>query len=102
MRRQRAMRNQFFTERYAHEKHQAYLREAVNDRLTCDPPAAERQARGRNKRVKASVLLAAGSAVAMLSFGSGTSVGLASVFDRFNTYGAASGVSRAATGGHQS
>jgi hypothetical protein len=41
------MRSQFFVERYAHEKHEAHLREAAHDRLSRDLRPVGHPVRGR-------------------------------------------------------
>ena len=56
------MRNEFFVERYAHEKHQAHLREAAHDRLLARPRPEEQRRTGRAPRAQAALILAAISA----------------------------------------
>jgi hypothetical protein len=57
------MRNEFFIERCAHEKHDAHLREAAHDRLTRTPRTAEQRRTGRALRAQAALMLAAIAAV---------------------------------------
>jgi hypothetical protein len=53
------MRNEFFVERYAHEKHQAHLGEAAHDRLLRTTRTGELRQRGRIVRAQAARTLAA-------------------------------------------
>jgi hypothetical protein len=53
------MRNEFFVERYAHEKHQAHLREAAHDRLLVTPRPAQQRRTGRALRAQAALVLTA-------------------------------------------
>jgi hypothetical protein len=63
------MRNEFFVERYAHEKHQAHLREVAHDRLLRTPRTAEQQRTGRAIRAQPARMLAA--IAAMIAFARG-------------------------------
>ena len=53
------MWSQLFVERYAREKHQAYLSEAAHDRLPRDVRLARHTAQGGPLRVQAALVLAA-------------------------------------------
>jgi hypothetical protein len=57
------MRNEFFVERFAHEKHQTHLREAAHDRLLDTLRPAEQRRTGQVLRAQASLALAAIAAV---------------------------------------
>ena len=52
------MRNEFFVERYAHEKHQAHLGEAAHDRLLGTTRTGEQRQIGRALRAQAARTLA--------------------------------------------
>jgi hypothetical protein len=58
------MRNEFFVERYAHEKHQAHVREAAHDRLLATPPPPEQQGTGRVPRAQAAHMAAIAAMIA--------------------------------------
>ena len=53
------MRNEFFVERHAHEKHQAHLGEAAHDRLLRTTPTGEQRRTGRASRAQTARILAA-------------------------------------------
>jgi hypothetical protein len=57
------MRNEFFVERYAHEKHQAHLNEAAHDRLLRTPETAAQRGTNRAPAPQAALALAAIAAV---------------------------------------
>jgi len=79
------MRNHFFIERYALDKHEAYLRQADHDRLARrlhDPRAEEQQVFRRAPRVHAGPPVAALVAIVALALATGTAFGFAAVVDR--------------------
>jgi hypothetical protein len=63
------MRNEFLVERYAHEKHQAHLREAAHDRLLATPRPAEQWRTSRALRAQAACILAAIATVIAIARG---------------------------------
>ena len=72
------MWSQFFVERYASDKHQAYLREAAHDRMPRDPRTAGQRAGGRYRG-------AVGGAIVTLAVASAIGLGFAGVVARFTT-----------------
>jgi len=63
------MRNEFFVERYAHEKHQAHLVEAAHDRLLRPTRTGEQRQIRRTLRAQAPRILAA--IAALIAFARG-------------------------------
>jgi hypothetical protein len=63
------MRNEFSIERYAHEKHQAHLREAAHDRLLATPRTADRRPTRRALRAQAALMLASITAAIVFARG---------------------------------